>query len=104
MKNILIPPIALIVYGLIGTIIFMIGKKVAPPEDKEDDAKRSLYGSGEAGPQEIGIPGYKPFLLIALFFAMLHLGVLVVGTSNLSGSSIVYLSALIIALLALMLG
>ena len=43
-------------------------------------------------------------LLIALFFAVLHLGVLVLGTGDLSGMSGVYLVGLMVALLALILG
>jgi hypothetical protein len=42
--------------------------------------------------------------VIALFFAVLHLGVLVLGSSDLSSTSALYLVGLILALLALILG
>jgi hypothetical protein len=40
----------------------------------------------------------------ALFFAVLHLGVLMLGTSGLAPVSLVYLGGLMLALLALILG
>jgi hypothetical protein len=41
---------------------------------------------------------------VALFFAILHLGVLVLGSNDLSMTAIVYLIGLMLALLALILG
>ncbi|MCL4825147.1 MAG: hypothetical protein KJZ57_13110 [Anaerolineales bacterium] len=49
-------------------------------------------------------PGYRPFFVAALFFAILHLGVLMLGSSGLALVSLVYLGGLILALLALILG
>jgi lipopolysaccharide export LptBFGC system permease protein LptF len=48
-------------------------------------------------------PGYRPFLVVALFFAVLHLGVLMLGSSNLTPIAGVYLVGLLLALLALIL-
>jgi hypothetical protein len=76
----------------------------APIEDKSDELKRSLYGSGEAGPEERGVPGYKPFLLISLFFALMHLGVLVIGTGSLNIETGVFTFILMMSLGALILG
>ena len=39
-------------------------------------------------------PGYQPFFLIALFFAILHLGVLVLGIGSLPVPAAVYLVGL----------
>ena len=49
-------------------------------------------------------PGYKPFFVIALFFAILHLGVLMLGSSSLSPIAGIYLAGLLLTLLALILG
>ena len=49
-------------------------------------------------------PGYRPFFVVALFFAVLHLGVLVLGTGVSSPVLIIYLCGLMLALLALILG
>jgi hypothetical protein len=42
--------------------------------------------------------------VIALFFAVLHLGVLMLGSSSLTPISILYLVGLMLALVALILG
>jgi hypothetical protein len=50
------------------------------------------------------VPGYRPFFIIALFFAVLHLGVLMLGSSGLAPFALLYLVGLLLALLALILG
>jgi len=37
-------------------------------------------------PTSVGVPGYRPFFVVALFFAVLHLGVLVLGRVSLPQS------------------
>jgi hypothetical protein len=49
-------------------------------------------------------PGYRPFMVVALFFAVIHLGILMIGSSGLTPLAGVYLAGLIMALLALILG
>jgi NADH:ubiquinone oxidoreductase subunit 3 (subunit A) len=66
--------------------------------------KSSTYGSGEAPPTAAAAPGYRPFFVVALFFAILHLGVLMLGTGGLTLISGVYLIGLMLALVALILG
>lgn len=104
LKFLLSPPVAFLIYAVFGSLIFLYGKMSAPIEDKTDEQKRSLYGSGEAGPEERGVPGYKPFLLISLFFALMHLGVLVIGTGSLNIETGIYTFILMISLVALILG
>ena len=71
--------------------------------DRSQGEKTSLYGSGEAPPTLSAAPGYAPFFLVAIFFAMLHLGVLMLGTGTLPGL-VIYVGGLMLALLALILG
>lgn len=104
MKILLSPPIAFLIYSLLGTLIFLYGKLTAPTEDTGESVKRTLYGSGEAGPKERGAPGYKPFLLISLFFALMHLGVLMIGNGSLNIETGIYTFILMISLAALILG
>jgi NADH:ubiquinone oxidoreductase subunit 3 (subunit A) len=66
--------------------------------------KVATYASGEASDTSQAAPGYRQFFVIALFFAVLHLGVLMVGSSGLSPAAIPYLLGLILALVALILG
>ena len=104
MEILLTPPIGFIIYSIIGFAIYQVGKKNSPVEDKTDDMKRRLYGSGEEAPEERGVPGFQPFLLISLFFALMHLGVLIIGMTTPNYTSIIYTIILMLGLLALILG
>ena len=104
MDIILTPPLAFLIYIPLVLIICWIGKGLAGPEKPGSPLKRSLYGSGELAPTQIAAPGYRPFFLIAFFFAILHLGVLVLATGTLDWSMVPYLVGLGLALVALLLG
>jgi NADH:ubiquinone oxidoreductase subunit 3 (subunit A) len=65
--------------------------------------KQAKYAGGEEHASEPAAPGYRPFMKVALFFAVLHLGVLMIATSSFSPSTALYVIGLIVALLALML-
>jgi len=104
MTNILFaPPIAFLIYLAFAGGLHLFGKKMAGPSS-ENAAKSSTYSSGEAPPSEMAAPGYRPFFMIALFFAILHLGVLILGSGGLTVVTGVYLFGLVLALLALILG
>ena len=101
--NLLAPPIAFLIYLALGAILFGLGRLLAGPE-KPDALKSSLYSSGEEHSTTRSAPGYQPFFLIALFFAILHLGVLMLGTGAASWMSAIYLLGLFLVLVALILG
>ncbi|MCL4559042.1 MAG: hypothetical protein M1281_00295 [Chloroflexi bacterium] len=103
MEILLSPPVALLVYIPLVLIITRIGVGLAGPE-KPSPMKSSLYGSGEEAPTSFAAPGYRPFFVIALFFAILHLGILVLSSGGLTLITGAYLGGLILALLALILG
>ena len=103
MDIILTPPVAFLIYVPLVFLIFLLGRGLASPESPSE-AKSSLYGSGELAPTSIAAPGYKPFFLVAFFFAMLHLGVLVLGTGAINARMIPPALGLILALVALILG
>lgn len=103
METLFSPPIAILIYIPFVAFFVWIGKRMAGPE-KPSELKSSIYASGEEAPTGIAAPGYKPFILIAFFFAILHLGVLVLGTGPLNTSAAIYIGGLIIALAALILG
>jgi NADH:ubiquinone oxidoreductase subunit 3 (subunit A) len=97
------PPVALLInVGLVG-ILYGLGRMMAGPS-RATPAKTSTYSSGEAPPAQAVAPGYRPYFVVALFFAMLHLGVLVLGSGGITLISGVYLAGLMLALLALILG
>jgi NADH:ubiquinone oxidoreductase subunit 3 (subunit A) len=103
MEILLYPPAAFLIYLLLVMLIERAGKILAGQEHP-NPLKSAAYGSGEKAPSYRAVPGYRPFFMIAFFFAFLHLGMLVVGTGNLNWSEGVYLAGLIMALIALILG
>ena len=103
--NILFSPVlAFPIYILLVSILLLIGQMLTEKSSTVTDA--TLYTSGETLPDDAdkSVPGYRPFFSIALFFAMLHLGVVILATSTLSVISIIYLLGLMMALVALILG
>ncbi|HEY3310248.1 MAG TPA: hypothetical protein VGK00_01295 [Anaerolineales bacterium] len=104
MKEILFAPIiTFLIYLGVVAIASVLGQFFSA-RGRETAFKTATYASGEANDPAQAAPGYRQFFVIALFFAVLHLGVLMVGSSGLSGAAIPYLLGLILALVALVLG
>ncbi len=103
MGSLLSPPLAFILYLGLAGVLYALGRVMAGPA-RVTPMKSSVYSSGEAPPTRPAAPGYRPFFVVALFFAILHLGVLVLGTTGLTLVTGVYLVGLILALVALILG
>jgi NADH:ubiquinone oxidoreductase subunit 3 (subunit A) len=103
MEILLTPPFAFLIYIPLVGIIALVGKWLAGPNPK-NALKSSIYGSGEEAQTQLAAPGYRPFFLVAFFFAILHLGMLVLGSGSFSTISPVYLVGLLLALAALVLG
>lgn len=102
MDILLSPPIAFALYlALVGGMA-LLGRYLAPA--RPTAAKSSTYASGEAPPKRMAAPGYRPFFVIALFFALLHLGVLMIGTGSTTGVAVIFVLGLGLTLLALILG
>ncbi len=104
MQTILLPPIAFLLYLLLVWLLSRFGKRLAPQRQETSALKVSTYSSGEAPPTRLAAPGYRPFFVVALFFAVLHLGVLVLSTGGFTPVIVIYLVGLLLALLALILG
>jgi NADH:ubiquinone oxidoreductase subunit 3 (subunit A) len=103
MTLLLQPPVAFLVYTGFAVCIYSVGRILAGPGNPSK-MKSSLYSSGEEAPISVAAPGYRPFFLVAIFFAMLHLGVLMLGTGTPSPILFFYIAGLVLALLALILG
>jgi NADH:ubiquinone oxidoreductase subunit 3 (subunit A) len=101
--QLLVPPIALLLNLALVALLALLGRVLAGPGSPSAE-KTSTYSSGEAAPTSMAAPGYKPFFVTALFFAILHLGVLMLGSSSLSPIAGIYLAGLLLTLLALILG
>jgi NADH-quinone oxidoreductase subunit A len=73
------PPVAFIVFLVLGWLLYFLGSKMAP-KLKKQGGKLATYACGEDLP---GIKiqfGYRLFFFIALFFTMMHVAALVVAT------------------------
>lgn len=97
------PPAAFLIYLVLVGILSRLGRLLAGPP-QVTPVKSSTYASGEAPPTYLAAPGYRPFFVVALFFAVLHLGVLILGSGGLSVIAILYLAGLMLSLVALILG
>lgn len=104
MKNILLSPlVAFLIYIVVVAIVSGLGRLFSATGHKTE-FKTATYASGEESDPIPAAPGYRQFFVVALFFAVLHLGVLMVGSSGLSSVAGIYLLGLILALVALILG
>jgi NADH:ubiquinone oxidoreductase subunit 3 (subunit A) len=104
MKNFLLSPvIAFLLYFAVVSAISGLGRLFSAKGQKSK-FKSAAYASGEENDPLPAAPGYRQFFVIALFFAILHLGVLMIGSSDMSSVAGLYLLGLILALIALILG
>ena len=100
---ILSPVVAFLTYCAVVAIISGLGRLFSAT-GRKSEFKSATYASGEENDPLPAAPGYRQFFVIALFFAILHLGVLMIGSSDLSSVAGLYLLGLILALIALILG
>ena len=103
MQILLTPVVAFLIYLALAALLSVLSRQLAGPI-KPSLLKSSTYSGGGRPPTGIAAPGYRPFFVLALFFAVLHLGALVLGTGLASPAMLVYLLGLMLALLALILG
>jgi hypothetical protein len=103
MTFLLFPPIAFVIYMALVSLISLAGRSLSAG-GTHSDYKASSYASGEAHPSVPAAPGYRQFFTVALFFAVLHLGILMAGSGGLTLTTGIYLIGLVLVLLALILG
>ncbi len=103
MELILTPPLAFLLYIPL-VLLIVAGGRLLAGAGRPTVMKTSIYGSGEAPPTFEAAPGYRPFFLIAFFFAIVHLGMLVLGIGSLPIPAAAYIVGLLLALAALILG
>ena len=104
LTNILLTPaIAFVLYLALAAALNRLGQGFAG-RFPQSQLKSSTYSGGEASPTTSAVSGYRQFFVIALFFAVLHLGALVLAGGSLGLSTGLYLGGLLLALVALVLG
>ena len=75
MKNILLSPlVAFLIYFVVVSITSGLGRLFSAT-GRKSEFKTDTYASGEEHDPLPAAPGYRQFFVIALFFAVLHLGV-----------------------------
>jgi NADH:ubiquinone oxidoreductase subunit 3 (subunit A) len=113
MASILTPPIALAAYVILVAVLYGFGRLLAPAR-RAGQTDSPLYAGGEVAATHKAAPGYRRFFLVALFFAVLHLGALVLATAALTGGAaalsatlgiglVIYLTGLVAAMVMLLL-
>jgi NADH:ubiquinone oxidoreductase subunit 3 (subunit A) len=103
MTFLLAPPVAFLIYFVLVALLSGLGRMLAA-RGEASPLKTTTYAAGEAAPRTVAAPGYRPFFVVALYFAILHLGVLILGSSDFSPAGLAYLAGLVLVLLALTLG
>ncbi len=103
MEFLLVPPVAFLIYLALVWMLSVIGQVMAG-KPSPTSVKSTAYASGEVPILGSAAPGYRPFIRTALFFAVLHLGVLILASGGFSGAAAIYLLGLMIVLMALILG
>ena len=104
MENILLSPlVAFLIYCGVAAIFSGLGRLFSA-QGSQSDLKTTTYASGEENDPVPAAPGYRQFFVVALFFAVLHLGMLLAGSSGLTLVTAAYIVGLIVALIALILG
>lgn len=97
------PAFAFVVYLALGGVVLGVGGWLAQ-RHAPFVAPASTYASGEAAPTSVSVPGYQPYFRGALFFALVHLGALVLATSQFQPLALVYLAGLMVVLGVLLMG
>jgi len=103
MNVLLAPPTAFVIYLLLAGALSLFGRRWAA-RGAQSAGKTAAYAGGEEAGGARSLPGYRGFFVMALFFAVLHLGVLMLGSSRFEPIAGVYLIGLMIALLVLIVG
>jgi NADH:ubiquinone oxidoreductase subunit 3 (subunit A) len=101
MTSLLSPPVAFLLYIVLVALLYGFGRLLAPAA-KQSAGKSRLYAGGEEAATYKAAPGYRRFFIVALFFAVLHLGALVLATIGLATGAVTLGPTIWVALLIYM--
>jgi NADH:ubiquinone oxidoreductase subunit 3 (subunit A) len=102
MDFLLAPPIAFLIYLGLVALLLAFGRLLASDAEVPQQAESEAYASGESAPNQPAASGYRMFSQYALFFAVFHLGVLLLATSGanlMAGIFVLFLMLLLLVLL-----
>ncbi|NLY75065.1 MAG: hypothetical protein GX075_07145 [Firmicutes bacterium] len=98
------PPVAFIIFFAVGALIYLSGSRLAV-KGKASRGKKTQYACGENVPAQRVQPDYSAFFPFALFFTIIHVTALIMGTlpsGNIALVGILYLAGIAISLFTLM--
>ena len=105
MKTILLSPVvAFLIYFVSGVGCLRAWENYSPHRGRKSEFKSATYASGEENDPFPPRRDIVSSLWSHCFLRVLHLGVLMIGSSDLSSVAGLYLLGLILALIALILG
>jgi NADH:ubiquinone oxidoreductase subunit 3 (subunit A) len=103
-ENLLLTPIAAFaVYLGLSALLSLLGRALTG-KHRQNPLQSSIYTGGERASKDGALPNYSGSFVIALFFCLLHVGVLMVGSGGGSPLVAIYLIGLFISLTAFILG
>ncbi len=79
MRIILSPPVAFIIFILVGLLLYLFGRKIAPKFNPVG-GKATPYACGEDIPMKKMQVSYRLFFHVALFFTIMHVAALMIAT------------------------
>jgi NADH:ubiquinone oxidoreductase subunit 3 (subunit A) len=95
---ILSPPFAFLLYLGLVALLLVVSRVLAGGSGGSAE-NAAVYASGEAATSGQGSPGYAPFFGSALFFAILHVGVLIAATGAVTPVGVTFVAGLLVVLL-----
>ena len=95
--NLLSPPLAFLAYVVLVSLLILLGRVLAG-QQAAPVARRSVYASGEGFRSARGGPGYALFFGGALFFAVLHVGVLIAASGAVTPVGVAFVAGLLLIL------
>ncbi|MBN8636259.1 MAG: hypothetical protein J0M07_13115 [Anaerolineae bacterium] len=105
MTLLLTPIAAFLIYLALAALLSRLGHRLAGGDHSTPNTPHtSIYAGGERPPTTDVLPGYSKTFIVAFFFAIVHIGVLMLGSSAGSSAAAIYLVFLALSLLALILG
>jgi NADH:ubiquinone oxidoreductase subunit 3 (subunit A) len=103
MEFLLAPPFAFLLYLALTALLMAFGRLLASDAESNSPEESSAYASGEVAPTQMAASGYRAFSQYALFFAVFHLGVLLLASSGLNLMAAIFALFLILLLVVLLL-
>ena len=97
------PPIAFVLFAIIATLLFRLGRRMAPKANNVG-GKLTSYACGEDMPGTKIQFGYRLFFFVALFFTIMHVAALVIATvptGKIVLFAVLYLAVIFLSIMAL---